>query len=273
VATQQFDSAPLAPLRYHSTVPAGPLRWLEHEGEPYLVAPKSWPKGRRIEPLDDADLSARFVQAADTTEALAEFFQAVGHPTDGVTRTVSASSPFFMLPAIRLNALTSFKAQIELLVTLLAGVGKDVKHAKDFVVPLPRSGGWRLEHRAGSVHFSRTLRADTYEGAWVASRPFDERRLLAFHVFVHQLIQELVRERLLVVPSIRRTAPFQVEHPLNYQPRDLLGAILLQVLSGLGSGEVWSRCAECQRPMLGNRKRETCSDRCRQRRRRSVAKL
>ena len=243
-----------------------PLTWKHVDGEFYLLTPSNW-RGTPVEPLKDRRLAARFAALEPTREAFLTFFQPIGHPI-GESQSISLEE----IPRLGLSfraswgVLRNFQRDLKVWITCVSALASDRRAAGDFVHPPTRNRFWTFEYRDANCHLVRTIPRDEPAAQWLSEQPYDERRFLALHVFLHRILKGLMQDRFDLAPVINHSGPFEVGHPIHYRPRDLLGAILYQAIISQRGSMRWRRCCMCGAPMLGNAKRDTCSDRCRQER-------
>lgn len=261
-----LDYTVVSPVPFVCLAYEEPLEWEEVDGELHLMAPSS---GRvtPVEPLRDRGLASRFAALERSPEALLAFFQPIGHPAG--TRQ---AMPLKKMARLRLrfhvpwSKLRDFHRDLKVWITCVSALANDRRAAGDFVHRPTRARTWTFEYRDANTHVNRAITPDDPSCGWLAQQPYDERRFLALHVFLHRILKGVMQDRFDLVPVVSYTGPYEVSHPVHYRPRDLLGAILFQSIIGQRGSMRWRRCRICNAPMLGNRKRETCSDRCRQER-------
>lgn len=243
---------------------SAPLRLVEHRGDLHILAPKHDWSGRTVRPLDDPELGARFLNLSGDADELVAFFQPLGLPIQRTTRSsadVSALRAFGIEPNAPVRAVLDFQRKLRVFASTSAALQDDPRHAHDFVsAPTRRKSAWTF-----SADGYEMVAAEPVIYEWLASQPEAQRRFLACHYFLDKLLSDLLTDRFDLRPTLLITGGFDVRHPIIYQPRDLLGAILFQFTEAVRGGRRLGRCAYCSRAFTAlSAKGKTCSDRCRQ---------
>jgi hypothetical protein len=168
-------------------------------------------------------------------------------------------------PHISDRDLFGFRDYLDMTVMLVEALTKERWRVAELVQLKTTRAAWVIRVRVGRVY--RSMRLDGDDEALVDSTHHDERRFIALHLFVKKLLEDLIADRLELALGLHHTAKFRAVHSVHYRPRNVLGYLVAQLVTGMNTrGKQWQTCSICGRSMLRRAGTLTCDDACRKER-------